>query len=150
MEDIIIIVWVALIIFGSIINAVNKRRQKAMLEVDEEPKTIVPPIIIHMPASDPRIESLEGESLETIEPETTYAPKPRKRTMRQPTPEEVSKHIEQTKQPHKTPIRTPQTNTGEQTSASKQSEQPQLARDFDLEQAVIYSEILKPKYQDYE
>ena len=148
MEDIIIVVWVALIIFGSIINAVNKRRQNAMQEVDEELETIMPPVIVRKSNPSPKIESLEGESLETIEPEITFAPKPRKRTMRNQTPEAVAKRTEQFKPANK--AQKPQTNFNEQAAAAKQKEQSQPARDFDLEQAVIYSEILKPKYQDYE
>lgn len=150
MEDIIIVVWVALIIFGSIINAVNKRRQKAMQEVDEESETIMPPVIVHKSITSPTFESLEGESLETIEPEITFTPKPCKGTPRHQAPDMPNKRAEQATKTNKAQKSTLQPNNHAQAHATKQSEQSQLARDFDLEQAVIYSEILKPKYQDYE
>ena len=143
MEDIIIIVWVAMIVLGSIINAVNKRRQQGeQSEPEEEPAQPARPIIIRVPA--PRAtkpyseaQSLEGESLETIAPEGSH------------------KASFKPKAPHR-PTKTPQTqykpikNAKTDKQITPMEEKHELARDFDLERAVIYSEILKPKYQEYE
>ena len=143
MEDIIIVVWVAMIVLGSIVNAANKRRQKEVeSEPEEEPAQPARPIVIRVPA--PRAtkpyseaQSLEGESLETIAPEGSY------------------KASFKPKAPHR-PTKTPQTQykPSKNAKTDKQitlvEEKHELARDFDLERAVVYSEILKPKYQEYE
>ena len=143
MEDIIIVVWVAMIVLGSIINAANKRRQKEVeSEPEEEPVQPTRPIIIRVPA--PRAtkpyseaQSLEGESLETIAPEGSY------------------KAAFRPKAPHR-PTKPPQTqykpikNAKTDKQITPMEEKHELARDFDLERAVVYSEILKPKYQEYE
>lgn len=146
MEDIIIVVWIAMIVLGSIINAANKRRQKGEpSEPEEEPAQPARPIVIRVPA--PRTEkpygeaqSLEGESLETIAPEGSF------------------KAIFKPKAPQRPKAATPQHKTVSKAKTEKltptvtahREEKHELARDFDLERAVVYSEILKPKYQEYE
>ena len=144
MEDIIIVVWVAMIVLGSIVNAANKRRQKGeQSEPEEEPVQPTRPIVIRVPA--PRAtkpyseaQSLEGESLETIAPEGSYKATFKPKAMRRPTKTPQVQH-----KPAKTDKPTP-------SAAPHQEEKHELARDFDLERAVVYSEILKPKYQEYE
>ena len=144
MEDIIIVVWVAMIVLGSIINAANKRRQKEVeSEPEEEPAQPARPIIIRVPAprtATPHSEaqSLEGESLETIAPEGSYKAAFKPKAVHRPTKAPQVQH-----KPVKTEKPTPSV-------APHQEEKHELARDFDLERAVVYSEILKPKYQEYE
>ena len=68
MEDIIIVVWIAMIVLGSIINAANKRRQKGEpSEPEEEPAQPARPIVIRVPA--PRTEKPYGEA-QSLEGET--------------------------------------------------------------------------------
>ena len=138
MEDIIIVVWVAMIVLGSIINAANKRRQKEVeSEPEEEPAQSARPIVIRMPAPRTEAQSLEGESLETIAPEGSHKATFKPKAPRRPTkaPQTQRKPIGKTK-------------TDKQITPME--EKHELARDFDLERAVVYSEILKPKYQEYE
>ena len=143
MEDIIIVVWVAMIVLGSIINAVNKRRQQGeQSEPEEEPAQHARPIIIRVPA--PRTtkpyseaQSLEGESLETIAPEGSYKASFKPKAVHRPT---------KTPQTQYKPIKNAKTDK----PITPVEEKHELARDFDLERAVVYSEILKPKYQEYE
>lgn len=143
MEDIIIVVWVAMIVLGSIINAANKRRQKEVeSEPEEEPAQPARPIIIRVPAprtATPHTEaqSLEGESLETIAPEGSHKAAFRPKAPHRPT---------KAAQTQRKPIG--KTKTDKQITPME--EKHELARDFDLERAVVYSEILKPKYQEYE
>lgn len=143
MEDIIIVVWVAMIVLGSIVNAANKRRQKEVeSEPEEEPAQPARPIVIRVPA--PRAtkpyseaQSLEGESLETIAPEGSYKASFKPKAPHRPT---------QTPQTQYKPIKNAKTDK----QITPVEEKHELARDFDLERAVVYSEILKPKYQEYE
>lgn len=138
MEDIIIVVWVAMIVLGSIINAANKRRQKEVeSEPEEEPVQPTRPIVIRMPAPRTEAQSLEGESLETIAPEGSYKASFKPKAPHRPT---------QTPQTQYKPIK----NTKTDKQITPMEEKHELARDFDLERAVVYSEILKPKYQEYE
>lgn len=163
MEDIIIVIWVAMIILGSVINSVNKRRQKQIDpegEADEARDLPQRPVIIRVPApvSSKEARSIESESLESLEPETRWPPThtaTSKRTNPCPTGQKSRQaHPQQTAHPAKThakPQPTLRTKPSEiAKGGEKGAERGEMARTFDLEQAVIYSEILKPKYQEYE
>lgn len=164
MEDIIIVIWVAMIILGSVINSVNKRRQKQIEpegEADEARDLPQRPVIIRVPApvSSKEARSIESESLESLEPETrwppTHTPRQAKEQIRARQAKNPAKHTpKQTAHPAKThakPQPTLRTKPSEiAKGGEKGAERGEMARTFDLEQAVIYSEILKPKYQEYE
>lgn len=151
MEDIIIVIWVAMIILGSVINSVNKRRQKQIEsegEADEAQDLPQRPVIIRVPApvSSEEARSIESESLESLEPETRWQ---QTKTLQQKNishPQQHQKPIKHAR-PAKSTIKTGIKNS---TNTSGKNIQHPLTEDFDLERAVIYSEILKPKYQEYE
>ncbi len=145
MEDIITIIWVVLIILGAITNAIHKRTTKETEEA-QEPTAEPPqrPVVIRVPAPAPAPEarSIESESLESLESlETNWQRKPFKRP---------SKPFKAT-QARKKQATQPLTRLQPKTKVEPQQEEThELMRDFDLERAVVYSEILKPKYQEYE
>lgn len=147
MEDIITIIWVAIALLGAVINAIYKRTPKDTEDEEaQEPTAELPqrPVVIRVPAPAPATEarSIESESLESLESlETDWQRKPIKRPTKQFKPKHTPKN-------HPTQQLTklqPKVKT-----ELKQEETHELTRDFDLERAVVYSEILKPKYQEYE
>lgn len=143
MEDIITIIWVVLIILGAITNAIHKRTTKETEEAQEptaEPSQR--PVVIRVPAPAPEARSIESESLESLESlETNWQRKPFKRP---------SKPFKAT-QARKKQATQPLTRLQPKTKVEPQQEEThELMRDFDLERAVVYSEILKPKYREYE
>ena len=161
MEDIIIVVWVAMIIIGSLINAANKRRAKEQtaeeqLPTPEEIREILqreqrpmrPKATAQRPTT-PAYETLEGqsiesESLERVEPYAPNAARTRKKSKSAPGTATTKRTAQRATAPA-------QSRPATQPTASQQGMEGQdLARDFDLERAVVYSEILRPKYQDYE
>ncbi len=144
MEDIITIIWVVLIILGAITNAIHKRTTKETEEEAQEP-TAEPsqrPVVIRVPAPAPEARSIESESLEKLESlETNWQRKPFKRP---------AKPFKAT-QARKKQATQPLTRLQPKTKVEPQPEEThELMRDFDLERAVVYSEILKPKYREYE
>ena len=144
MEDIITIIWVVLIILGAITNAIHKRTKKETEEEAQEP-TAEPsqrPVVIRVPAPAPEARSIESESLESLESlETNWQRKPFKRP---------SKPFKAT-QARKKQATQPLTRLQPKTKVEPQQEEThELMRDFYLERAVVYSEILKPKYREYE
>lgn len=147
MEDVITIIWVAIIVLGGIINTIYKRTPKDTEEEEaQEPTAGLPqrPVVIRVPAPAPVTEarSIESESLESLESlETEWQRKPVTRPTKQFKPKRTQKN-------HATQ---PLTKLQPKVKAEPtQEEKHELMRDFDLERAVVYSEILKPKYQEYE
>lgn len=51
--------------------------------------------------------------------------------------------------PH-TPITNPHTEKVTDTNEAAENEQHELIRNFDAQQAIIYAEIMKPKFEEYE
>lgn len=145
MEDIITIIWVVLIILGAITNAIHKRTTKETKEAQEptaEPSQR--PVVIRVPAPAPAPEarSIESESLESLESlETNWQRKPFKR------PTKPFKATQARKKQATQPLTRLQPKSKVE---PQQEETHELMRNFDLERAVVYSEILKPKYQEYE
>lgn len=147
MEDIITIIWVVIALLGAVINAIYKRTPKDTEDEEaQEPTAELPqrPVVIRVPAPAPATEarSIESESLESLESlETDWQRKPLKRPTKQFKPKHTPKN-------HTTQ---PLTRLQPKTKVEPQPEEThELMRDFDLERAVVYSEILKPKYQEYE
>lgn len=159
MEDIIIVVWVAMIIIGSLINAANKRRAQESADEEQLPTpeeireilqpaqpSVQPQTATKRPAK-PAYETLEGRSIESESLEQINPRDFAKRTN--------FKHAKGKAMPVRTPNKaqraTPHTATPQRPNpAIKGEEAHELTRDFDLERAVVYSEILKPKFQEYE
>ncbi len=158
MEDIIIVVWVAMIIIGSLINAANKRRAKEQtaeeqLPTPEEIREILQreqrPMRPNTAPQHPAYETLEGQSIESesldrVEPYAPNVARTRKRQKSAPSTATTKRTAQRATAPA-------QSRPATQPAASQQgTEREDLTCDFDLERAVVYSEILRPKYQDYE
>lgn len=163
MEDIIIVVWVAMIIIGSLINAANKRRAQESADEEQLPTpeeireilqpaqpSVQPQTATKRPAK-PAYETLEGHSIESESLEQINPRDFAKRTN--------FKHAKGNATPVRTPNKAQRANTVTRPNiatpqrpnpAIKGEEAHELTRDFDLERAVVYSEILKPKFQEYE
>ena len=163
MEDIIIVVWVAMIIIGSLINAANKRRAQESADEEQLPTpeeireilqpaqpSVQPQTATKRPAK-PAYETLEGHSIESESLEQINPRDFAKRTN--------FKHAKGKAMPVRTPNKAQRANTITQLHTAKMQrpnpaikgeEAHELTRDFDLERAVVYSEILKPKFQEYE
>lgn len=153
-EIITVVIWVVIAFLGSVINALSKRRSQDDEQPEEEMPSETPPrpIIINIPPSTHQTEPKKQEPApqrrvvtgKNIPIPRKSIPVPQKKftpshsQINPQTNTEPSKHVVRstTHHTHKQPIQT-----------EKQSETTQ---EFDLERAIIYSEILKPKYQEYE
>jgi hypothetical protein len=106
----------------------EKKRQMAEMEAEEQQQ--------------------RAESLETIidEEEAFYASQQPHKAARPTAPAKPAKKA--VKSPQKPAIET--TTVGKEKNAQPKEEVHELVRDFDLERAVVYSEIMEPKFKSYE
>lgn len=164
MEDYIWIIWIVIAIGGSIMNARAKRSETSETSETTDEKSSTEPIPRMRPIAEgqpvrpvrsipaPQKEFVEAQSLETLEGLETipgiqnpqFTPTLRDKRQIQ------SKHTAQQsnyKKANRLPI---QTQAKSSISKSSEDGAHPLVSDFDLERAVVYSEILKPKYQEYE
>lgn len=161
MEDYIWIIWIVIAIGGSIMNARAKRSETSETTDEESSTEPIPrmrPIAEGQPVRPvrsipaPQKEFVEAQSLETLEGlETipnTQVPKTAQiiRNKRQTLPKHATQQSNY-KKANRLPI---QTQAKSSISESSEDGAHPLVSDFDLERAVVYSEILKPKYQEYE
>lgn len=161
MEDYIWIIWIVIAIGGSIMNARAKRSETSETTDEESSTEPIPrmrPIAEGQPVRPvrsipaPQKEFVEAQSLETLEGlETipnTQASKTAQiiRNKRQTLPKHATQQSNY-KKANRLPIQAQVKST-----IGKPNEEGMhpLVSDFDLERAVVYSEILKPKYQEYE
>lgn len=164
MEDYIWIIWIVIAIGGSIMNARAKRSETSETTDEKSSTEPIPrmrPIAEGQPVRPvrsipaPQKEFVEAQSLETLEgletipgiqnPQFTPTLRDKRQIQSKHTAQRGSfkPAIKATQQPIQTQAKS---------SISKSSEDGAhpLVSDFDLERAVVYSEILKPKYQEYE
>ncbi len=161
MEDYIWIIWIVIAIGGSIMNARAKRSETSETTDEKSSTEPIPrmrPIAEGQPVRPvrsipaPQKEFVEAQSLETLEGlETipnTQASKTAQiiRNKRQTLPKHATQQSNY-KKANRLPI---QTQAKSSISKSSEDGAHPLVSDFDLERAVVYSEILKPKYQEYE
>lgn len=161
MEDYIWIIWIVIAIGGSIMNARAKRSETSETTDEKSSTEPIPrmrsitegqPVrpVRSIPA--PQKEFVEAQSLETLEGlETipnTQASKTAQiiRNKRQTLPKHATQQSNY-KKANRLPI---QTQAKSSISKSSEDGAHPLVSNFDLERAVVYSEILKPKYQEYE
>lgn len=161
MEDYIWIIWIVIAIGGSIMNARakhSKADETADKESSTEPIPRMRPIAEGQPIRPvrsipaPQKEFVEAQSLETLEgletiPNTQVSKTAQIiRNKRQTLPKHATQQSNY-KKANRLPI---QTQAKSSISKSSEDGAHPLVSDFNLERAVVYSEILKPKYQEYE
>lgn len=161
MEDYIWIIWIVIAIGGSIMNARAKRSETSETTDEESSTEPIPrmrPIAEEQPVRPvrsipaPQKEFVEAQSLETLEgletiPNTQVSKTAQIiRNKRQTLPKHATQQSNY-KKANRLPI---QTQAKSSISKSSEDGAHPLVSDFDLERAVVYSEILKPKYQEYE
>lgn len=161
MEDYIWIIWIVIAIGGSIMNARAKRSETSETTDEESSTEPIPrmrPIAEGQPVRPvrsipaPQKEFVEAQSLETLEsletiPNTQVSKTAQIiRNIRQTLPKHATQQSNY-KKANRLPI---QTQAKSSISKSSEDGAHPLVSDFDLERAVVYSEILKPKYQEYE
>lgn len=143
-------IWIFIVIIGAVISLAQKNQKKPMTESENAPQP------------NPQ-EEWERQLREILgeRPQTPVAPKPASQPIerditlenKQPTPLQ-SKRVVAPSPKSKTTIQQP-------TNAKKEKAQEEQAKpegeiniegiidDFSMEKAVIYAEILKPKYEEY-
>lgn len=143
-------IWIFIVIIGAVISLAQKNQKKPMTESENAPQP------------NPQ-EEWERQLREILgeRPQTPAAPKPASQPIerditpenKQPTPLQ-SKRVVAPSPKSKTTIQQP-------TNAKKEKAQEEQAKpegeiniegiidDFSMEKAVIYAEILKPKYEEY-
>lgn len=161
MEDYIWIIWIVIAIGGSIMNARAKRSETSETTDEESSTEPIPrmrPIAEGQPVRPvrsipaPQKEFVGAQSLETLEgletiPNTQVSKTAQIiRNKRQTLPKHATQQSNY-KKANRLPI---QTQAKSSISKSSEDGAHPLVSDFDLERAVVYSEILKPKYQEYE
>lgn len=161
MEDYIWIIWIVIAIGGSIMNARAKRSETNETTDEESSTEPIPrmrPIAEGQPVRPvrsipaPQKEFVEAQSLETLEgletiPNTQVSKTAQIiRNKRQTLPKHATQQSNY-KKANRLPI---QTQVKSSISKSSEDGAHPLVSNFDLERAVVYSEILKPKYQEYE
>lgn len=158
MEDFSTIIWIVVAVVFSALSSIKRKNQRSTSEhsTPEEGSTLPEswPLFGEMQRTTEctqkesdteytsetesleNISTAEAVSLETIEPEITheYAAN-------------TSEHLPVTKNRQKTRRQSPQKSQATRASQSQLEESPQKI-DFDLRKAVIYSEILKPKFEE--
>lgn len=151
-EIITVVIWVVIAFLGSVINALSKRRSQDDEQPEEEtPSEASPrPVIINIP---PPTHQTEPEKRESAPQKRVVTgkniPIPRKSipiTPKKFTPRYSQISPQTNTEPSKRDVRSTRTKQ-EPALAEKQ---PKTTQEFDLERAIIYSEILKPKFQEYE
>lgn len=161
MEDYIWIIWIVIAIGGSIMNARAKRSETSETTDEKSSTEPIPrmrPIAEGQPVRPvrsipaPQKEFVEAQSLETLEgletiPNTQASKTAQIIRNKRQTPPKHATQQSNYKKANKLPI---QTQAKSSISKSSEDGAHPLVSNFDLERAVVYSEILKPKYQEYE
>ena len=141
-------IWIFIVIIGAVISLAQKNQKKPMTESENAPQP------------NPQ-EEWERQLREILgdRPQMPAAPKPASQPIdrsvapeyKQPAPAQ-SKRVEMPSPKNKTAIQQP-TNANKGNEAQSKSDSDinieKIIDDFSMEKAVIYAEILKPKYEEY-
>ena len=141
-------IWIFIVIIGAVISLAQKNQKKPMTESENAPQP------------NPQ-EEWERQLREILgeRPQTPAAPKPASQPIerditpenKQPAPAQ-SKRVAMPSPKNKTAIQQP-TNANKGNEAQSKSDSDinieKIIDDFSMEKAVIYAEILKPKYEEY-
>ena len=141
-------IWIFIVIIGAVISLAQKNQKKPMTESENAPQP------------NPQ-EEWERQLREILgeRPQMPAAPKPASQPIdrsvapeyKQPAPAQ-SKRVAMPSPKNKTAIQQP-TNANKGNEAQSKSDSDinieKIIDDFSMEKAVIYAEILKPKYEEY-
>ena len=144
-------IWIFIVIIGAVISLAQKNQKKPMTESEETP------------LPNPQ-EEWERQLREILgeRPQTPAAPKPASQPIerditpenKQPTPlqsKRVATPLPKSKTTIQQPINAKKYNKSQEMQTKPEGEIniEGIIDDFSMEKAVIYAEILKPKYEEY-
>ena len=132
-------IWIILLIVGAVISLTQKntkRRPQTDSDEEEQPRDVL----------QKHLEEIFGRG-----EEHPAAPRPTAMPMPQPPVRKMAQATRRQQQQKPSAIQTQQLRKGSAETPAHHSdnELERIIEEFDMERAVIYSEILKPKYEEY-